>query len=287
MTNLQPTPITDKNGKATTVHKKVADATTGSSRVAALGTTPKPVKLTPVKKPDGYYPNVKDSDVVEVGPKKPDSYNNEQDIYLNGKIIATLRSSEETQHSKLGNSRLIKYGADRKVWRTSGRGPKLGNYDGFPISRSEFSRGRAVYETVDGYNRAEINVRREQAYIDNGGIYFEYTGENKDWAVNGKVVEAPEGTELRVRTEPGWLTKNVVLQNNDHSWVRAEINFDSDSDSTPVTFKLEEGIFNFYSFERDGSLWAHQGNLELSENFVEFIDKVEEFTKSVFAANKE
>jgi len=283
-----PTPIVDKNGKHTTVHKKSGDATTGVSRVAALGAAAKPEKRTVVAEPTyGYYPNLKKTDVVEVGARKSKD-DNTQELFLNGVVIGRISSNDETQHHKIAGSRLSRTGGVRKVWRAYGSAPRIGNENGGrPLSSDDFSKGKAAYDLANQMSRANETAREYRNYIDNGGVYID-KGEGYDsgWEVRGTPLAVPEGTTVKVRKESGHLATGALLMKSDASWTKAEIEFADDSGQRVwVSFGYDGDSFA-YSFERDGSLWSNGGNGTPSDSQQEFIDKVEQFTKGVFVANK-
>jgi hypothetical protein len=245
MSNTQPTPITDKNGKLTTVHKKTDTAGTSTTRVAGLGTTTKPTeKRTAFKPGNGSAPDwVRGGHKVELGAKKEDG---SQNIYLNDKVIGSVSSAMEMQSKNYAGSRLRRDTGYKNIWRTSFYGAE----EKLPHMRhlgGNGSRTHAVNNHADRVLHYQESLAESKQFLENGGIAF---GNSKEFAFGsrGYEIELPQGYRPATANwidieSAGQLSDSVEIRNASYDYIAIAPNdFDQhgkvDESGRELTFKF-------------------------------------------------
>lgn len=284
MSHLTPTPVVDKNGKQTTVHKKSGVAA-NTDRLAAVSGAPKSSveKRSVLKRPKRFVPpEIHENDVVEVGSTLDDFGNAE--LYLNGESIGRIAAVEEHGSSKIAGSRLVREGAMRKTWRASGMMPAHEFATPQHISRHEDTKSGAAYSLAGAYVHALRAKEKHEAYVSNGGVSFFWKPRAESWSVNGTEIHAPEGLTLAIDIPHGdGMRTRAILFNGGK--MRAEIEM-NEQFGEGVNVFLPDGSMNSYSFERDLSLWGNSGNTYSDDGVTEFTKKVEDFMKSIAALRR-
>jgi len=288
MTNLTPTPITDKNGKQTTVHKK-AEGATGTTRVAALGRTVE--KRTPFKPGTYDSPKWKSTDAVELGAKDT---NGDQSIVFNGRVIGSVSSATETSTHKIAGTRLSRSGAKETTWRAGTHKAERGDMVGDSSAYGYPTRTKVVTEYVNSFLDNKVKKAENKAFIDNGGISFVDSGtsQHKEFSVNGKVLELPEGFEYKnsstypigqfeLRTDISVTSGSftAIISPND-------IYEPFDDEFPMVQMRNTRDFKNGYALiNNDGSLTpATEGDVKFFDANKASVDATESLTKQIIAA---
>jgi hypothetical protein len=226
MSNTVPTPITDKNGKLTTVHKKADTTSASSARLAGLnGETKTTEKRTVFKPGSGATPDwVSAGHKVELGAKQEGGG---QNIYMDGKIIGKVSSSDEMQSVNIKGTRLRRDTGYKKTWRSNGSNseeklPHMRSYGG------SSSRTNAVNTHADAVVRFRNNVRESERFLDNEGIAFG-RGEDFEFGARGHKIDLPKGFRPMVANwhetaSNGRLSTSVEIRSERREYVFVEPN---------------------------------------------------------------
>lgn len=235
MSNTVPTPITDKNGKLTTVHKKTDTTSASNARLAGLNGETKPTEKRTVFKPgNGATPDwVRSGHKVELGAKQEDG---RQNIYLDGKVIGNVSSSDEMQSVNIKGTRLRRDTGYKKTWRTTGSNSE----EKLPHMRSNggsSSRTNAVNTHADRIVRFKENIRESERFLENEGIAF---GNDKEFefGARGHKIDLPQGFRPMVANwydtmSNGRLSTSVELRSERREYVFVEPN-DFDTNGKPL-----------------------------------------------------
>lgn len=257
MSNLQPTPITDKNGKLTTVHKKVGETDTSSARVAGLKPSRASAKRTAVKPPKFEAANwFRDGHALELGAKDKEGA---QLVYLDGSPIGTVTSADESQYSPLAGTRLIQFTSEKKIWRVSLDGSEgevpayINSYNGHD------SRASAVSDHADKVLNMRWKLARSEEFLKQDGIAFD-RHKGYDFGSRGHGIEIPGEwmtgfsgtiTSGELHTTAEFFTKDgnsATLQPN-------EFDFRGMEKKPSVTVQLGKGSgYHALPISEDGSL---------------------------------
>jgi hypothetical protein len=280
MSNLQPTPITDKNGKQTTVHKKTGSTETGTSRVAGL-TAPKKTEKRNAVKPGKYdYPDwVRENRTLELGTKQE---NGSQNIYLDGKVIGSVSSDLEAQYSKIANSRLIRYTSEKQMWRVE----QYGSEEKLPFMRgqgSSSSRTRTVSDYADLIMRVHRNIAASKNFLDEGGVAFDRTSDYA-FGARGYAIDLPKDWRPNFYRDNGYanVMSSIELNVPGGKYVNIYPNDfgpTSANSGHTVTYRVssEDGYRNAPINE--------DGELDLSDvdtsQYPEFFDNLRTLTKKI------
>jgi len=167
--NVTPTPIVDKNGKQTTVHKKVG-GDVSKSRVAGVGLPPAEKRFV-IENPYG----VPEGTLIEAV-KIPDS--DAQAIILNGARVGTVEKKEVNIGVGGKGKRYVSYYKKANRWfaRTEGSETGVVGYKTDTFGDGETSRAGAVQRYVRGYFENEKTAKAIAEFFENGGEVFSKKG---------------------------------------------------------------------------------------------------------------